>query len=108
MNLGQTFVEESTATLARPAEHRSRISRALAEILVWSVLSVAVILAYSWVWREAPFRTSDTARYLQAAADLSDGSMDTYQARTPGLPMFLLLFGTGRAFFAASLALHVA
>jgi hypothetical protein len=76
--------------------------------LAGTVLSIALVLAYAALWSDAPFRTSDTARYVEAAADLSDGSIDTYQARTPGFPLMLLLVGTGRGFFVTALALHIA
>jgi hypothetical protein len=110
MNLEETFVKTSAATLIRPAGRRSltSVARVLLQICAWIVLALAVILVYSRVWKDAPFLTSDTGRYVEAAADLADGSLDTYQARTPGLPLFLLLVGTGRTFFGASLVLHLA
>jgi hypothetical protein len=108
MKLYQTYFEGSLATPANLTEGRRLGARTVTWAFVWIGLSAAVLLAYSWLWKDAPFITSDTARYVEAAVDLSDGSIDTYQARTPGLPLLLLLVGTGRAFFVVSLALHIA
>ena len=76
-------------------------------IAVWAICAIAVILIYSAIWRTAPFHGTDTADYIDSARDIAAG-IDKPEPRTPGFPLFLLLVGTGRAYFVVSMALHLA
>ncbi len=87
-----------------PAPFSSR--RALAAIIGSVLFALALIAIYAALWKTAPFRGTDTPDYLNAAKAIASGDMSTEQPRTPGLPLFLILVGTGRLFFFASLALH--
>ena len=71
------------------------------------LLAAGAIAVYAALWPDAPFRDTDTTEYLQAARAIATGHLEVYQPRTPGLPLFTLLAGTGRAFFLLSLALHM-
>jgi hypothetical protein len=70
--------------------------------------AVVLIAAYGAIWRDAPFRGTDTAEYLQAARAIATRHFETFQPRTPGFPLFTLLAGTGRMLFVLSMALHMA
>lgn len=70
--------------------------------------ALAVMAVYALLWRGAPFRSTDTTEYLQAARAIATGHLETFQPRTPGFPLFVLLVGTGRMFFAVSMVLHMA
>jgi hypothetical protein len=71
------------------------------------LLALAVFAIYGVLWRNAPFRDTDTTDYLTAAHAIAHGDFSIEQPRTPGLPLFFLLVGTGRLFFFVSLLLHL-
>jgi hypothetical protein len=79
----------------------------IASIAAWAICAIAVILIYSAIWRTAPFHGTDTADYIDSARDIAAG-IDKPEPRTPGFPLFLLLVGTGCAYFVVSMALHLA
>jgi hypothetical protein len=80
----------------------------------WGLAAIAtaaallLILFYAELWRNAPFRGTDSTEYLQAAKAIATRHFELFQPRTPGFPVFTLLAGTGRMFFLISLALHMA
>jgi len=79
----------------------------------WLVL---VLLAsgifYALVWSDAPWMVSDSAGYLETAADLRDLRLDALHDRTPGYPLILLATGASqtpaRLLFIAQLLMIVA
>jgi hypothetical protein len=77
----------------------------------WVVLGIVcctAFVAYSLGWSEAPLSNPDTSSYLQVAQDFSaSGHFVQLHDRTPGLPLFLLLTGTGRGYFYTVLFLHL-
>jgi len=77
----------------------------------WMVLGIVcctAFVAYSLSWSEAPLSNPDTSSYLQVAQDFSaSGHFVQLHDRTPGLPLFLLLTGTGRRYFYTVLLLHL-
>lgn len=77
----------------------------------WSLLlvvSAAAYAAYCMRWAQAPVANTDTFIYLGVVQDfLAHGHFSQSHTRTPGLPLFLLLVGTGRAYFYATLLLHL-
>ena len=73
-----------------------------------TAVTLVLIALYAVIWRNAPFRSTDTTEYLRAAQAIATRHFETFQPRTPGFPLFTLLVGTGRTFFLASLAMHIA
>jgi hypothetical protein len=77
----------------------------------WAWLTVACFIAfvtYCLWWRQAPFNVTDTTSYLEVLRDFLDhGHFSQFHDRTPGLPIFLLLTGTGRTYFYAALFIHL-
>jgi len=72
------------------------------------LFAALVMVFYGAVWKDAPFHATDTPEYLAAARAIATGHFEIQQPRTPGLPLFVLLAGTGRGYFLLSLALHLA
>jgi hypothetical protein len=89
------------------AARQGRESR-LQPFLTGLLLAGCAMAAYAVLWRGAPFRGTDTTDYLETARAISTGHLEAFPPRTPGFPLFLLLAGTGRAFFWISMALHMA
>jgi 4-amino-4-deoxy-L-arabinose transferase-like glycosyltransferase len=79
--------------------------------IVYLVLFITATGLYTFLWPRAPYiNIGDSAWYMEAARDLSDGSVDNLNNRSPGLPLFLILTGatehSTRTFWFASLFLH--
>jgi hypothetical protein len=75
--------------------------------LVWLCLA---FIAYLASWKGAPYAAPDTPSYMTLAGELKHLNLTEVPARTPGLPILLLLTGSDsgptRAFYNVSLALH--
>jgi hypothetical protein len=102
----------SSCSLASGDFARTRASpRGLKLSASWAWLALAFVLAfaaYSFYWGHAPFSNGDTFSYVEVAQDfLAHGHFSQPHIRTPGLPLFLLLVGTGRTYFHATLLLHI-
>lgn len=65
---------------------------------------------YAQLWPQAPLVVSDSAGYVETAADLRDGHLDQLHDRTPGYPALLVAVGAAagpnRRLFHAQLVLH--
>ena len=77
------------------------------------VLFITATGIYAFSWPHAPYlNIADSPWYMEAARDLSDGSVDNLNNRSPGFPLFLILTGATqhptRAFWFVSLILHFA
>jgi hypothetical protein len=73
-------------------------------------LLVVAAAGYAALWRRAPVTAGDSAGYMEAARDLSDGRLERLHDRTLGYPALLALTGSTaaptRALFYAQLVLH--
>jgi hypothetical protein len=77
-------------------------------LVVLGIVCCTAFVAYSLSWSEAPLSNPDTSGYLQVAQDFSaTGHFVQLHERTPGLPLFVLLTGTGRKYFHTVLFLHL-
>jgi hypothetical protein len=79
--------------------------------IIYLALFITATGVYAFLWRGAPFlNIADSPWYMEAARDLSDGSVDNLNNRSPGFPLFLILTGATehptRAFWFVSLILH--
>jgi hypothetical protein len=75
--------------------------------LVVAIVFAAAFLMYSFSWTSAPLANTDTPSYLEPLNDfLANHHFTQLHGRTPGLPLFLYLLGTGRAYFHATLLMH--
>lgn len=72
-----------------------------------AIMFAAAFLVYSFSWVSAPLANTDTASYLEPLNDfLAHHHFTQLHGRTPGLPLFMYLLGTGRAYFHATLLMH--
>src|ERR1700677_4774173 len=66
--------------------------------LMVAIVFAAAFLIYSFSWITAPLANTDTPSYLEPLNDfLANHHFTQLHGRTPGLPLFLYLLGTGRA-----------
>jgi hypothetical protein len=73
-----------------------------------AIVCVAAFAIYSRVWTHAPLTMMDTVSYLHPVDDFrAHHHFTQLHGRLPGLTVFLLLVGTGRFCFYATLALHL-
>jgi hypothetical protein len=79
----------------------------LRSYVVWIILCCAAFVIYSHFWAKAPVADADTASYTEMVQDIAHFHLTKLYGRTPGLPIFFVLLGTGRAFFYAALLLHI-
>jgi hypothetical protein len=73
-----------------------------------AIVFAAAFLIYSFSWMAAPLSNTDTISYLEPLQDfLANHHFTQLHGRTPGLPLFLYLLGTGRTYFHATLLMHL-
>lgn len=58
------------------------------------ILPILAFIVYSILWDNVNMTTPDTIGYISVAKDISDGHIDSLNARTPGYPILLLLTGS--------------
>ncbi len=75
--------------------------------LILVLVSIAALLIYSRLWTKAPFSITDTPTYLELLPDLSHFHLTKLYGRTPGLPLYMMLVGTGRAYFYVTLLIDL-
>jgi hypothetical protein len=63
------------------------------------VLCLAALAVYSILWTQAPVKYPDSNALIDMANDIRDGSLDEMRDRAVGVPLLMLVFGTGRGFF---------
>jgi hypothetical protein len=75
-------------------------------------LFTLALVAYLFLWPEAPVLEGDSPQYVEVAQDLLDGRLDALHDRTPGYPLLIALTGAAykptRTLFVVSLLLHFA
>ncbi len=75
-------------------------------------LFTLALVAYLFLWPEAPVLDGDSPQYVEVAQDLLDGRVDALHDRTPGYPLLLALTGAAykptRTLLLVSLLLHFA
>lgn len=98
----QERIERVTGTTAAPQSRPG-----LRTWLVWMLLCCAAFVIYAHLWAKAPFADADTRSYTEMVPDVSHFHLTKLYGRTPGLPVFFAVVGTGRAFFYAVLLLHL-
>src|SRR5271170_6941967 len=103
------FVESIGADrLAGPATEAERPRRAWGKWVALATLCLGALVMYGALWPQAPLRNTDTTGYLMPLRDfLAHGHLTEVPGRTPGLPLFLLITGTGRSYFYAGLLLYL-
>jgi hypothetical protein len=78
--------------------------------MLYVLLGVASLAAYSLLWPNAPAIDGDSSQYMDAARDLRDFHIDEVHDRAPGYPALLALTGASdaptRTLFYVSLLLH--
>lgn len=75
--------------------------------MVAAIVFAAAFLIYSFSWMTAPLANTDTPSYLEPLNDfLANHHFTQLHGRTPGLPLFLYILGTGRAYYHATLLMH--
>lgn len=75
--------------------------------LLFLILSAAAFAWYSFRWSQAPLPIADTPTYMEVVQGFLQGHFSQIYSRTPGLPLFLLIAGTGRTYFYTTLLLHL-
>jgi hypothetical protein len=72
-------------------------------------LCFSALLMYGALWPQAPLSNTDTTGYLEPLHDfVAHHRFTQLHGRTPGLPFFLFVTGTGRGYFYAGLLLYLA
>jgi len=78
--------------------------------MLYVLLGLASLAAYSILWPGAPVLDGDSSQYMEVARDLRDFRIDDIHDRTPGYPALLVLTGSSvsptRMLFYVSLLLH--
>jgi len=94
------------------SEHRLRVIVGMPPkaAIIYLMLFVVAAGFYTILWKNAPLMSGDSSDYMEAAQDLSDGSIDYLNNRSPGFPLFLILTGATKqpthTFWFVSLLLH--
>jgi len=97
--------QSAAANLGRLPAVAGRRGLKPANWIAMAVVCVAAFVIYSLLWAQAPLSMTDTVSYLHPVQDFH--RFTQLHGRLPGLTVFILMVGTGRAYFYATLALHL-